>query len=241
MSEPPSNAPAAERAGPKWRQSLVPGMAVGATVLLAVLAAARRLGLYASAASSEGASEAALEGPWIWITSRALGAVALWALASEVVLGLALSTDHVSRALRPRVAKAAVLELHQLVGSVAIALTVAHAAVLLLGPGAPIDLFDLAVPGLMPYRTAVVAAGIVALYLLVAVQWSFSWRARLGPRWWRRLHGLSFVALALALGHGLVASSRAGADLLTYLVPATLVLTLLGYRLLERLRRRARA
>ena len=66
---------------------------------------------------------------------------------------------------------------------------------------------DAAVPGVSSYRPWAVAAGIGAAYLAVIIHVSFALRARIGARWWRRVHYGSFAVLVGALAHGITAGS----------------------------------
>ena len=215
------------------RSPLAPGLGLGlllgAAALLLLGAVAARLGL-ASAPPRPA-------GPWAWVTTRALGVTALIALALDVFLGLAMSTQRASRAVAAMVPRGRLLELHQVLGRAALMLTAGHALLLLADPYIGYDALDVLVPGLSSYRPLAVAAGILAAYLALLVHRSFRWRARLGAKGWRRLHALSFVAFFAALGHGLFAGSdtaSAGMRAL-YVALASITTALLALRLSEAL------
>jgi sulfoxide reductase heme-binding subunit YedZ len=70
---------------------------------------------------------------------------------------------------------------------------------------------DILVPGLIHYRPAAVAAGIVAAYLAALFGLSFYARRHVGAQRWRKLHRFSAVAWALSVVHTLTAGSDAGA------------------------------
>jgi DMSO/TMAO reductase YedYZ heme-binding membrane subunit len=65
--------------------------------------------------------------------------------------------------------------------------------------------------GTSPWITSRAALGILAAYGAILVHASFSWRRRIGPKTWRKVHYLSFFVFAAALLHGLLAGSDSGA------------------------------
>jgi len=178
------------------------------------------------------------DGPWLWIASRAAGVSAFLALALAVAFGLFLSTGAADRWL-PRRQSA---ELHRWLSAATLALIGVH-ALLLLGDGfVRFDLIAVLVPFASPYRPVAVGIGVLAGLSAVIIHGSFALRRRIGARTWRRLHYLSFVALALALAHGLLAGSDAGAAWMraVYLVTAAVVTALLAARVAAAAGRAAR-
>lgn len=161
-----------------------------------------------------------------WYVARASGIVAWALLAGSVWLGLALS----SRALGRRPAPAWLLDLHRAVGGLAVVFTGVHLAALLLDDAVTFRLVDLVVPMTAEWRPGAVAWGVVALWLLLAVEVSSLLRRRLGARTWRRIHALSFPLAVVASVHLLLAGSEAtnpvllGAVLATLLAAAVLAL-----------------
>jgi predicted ferric reductase len=140
-----------------------------------------------------------------WDTARASGFVA-WALASAAVLsGLQQSTR-----LARRPTPSWVLAVHRYAGALAVAFTGVH----LLGLAA--DSFigfgpsDLLVPFASGYRPSEVALGVVAMYLLVAVELSSLVMQRIPRRLWRGIHFSSYLIFALATIHGLTAGTDGG-------------------------------
>lgn len=180
------------------RKTFVPGLVIGAVLVLLVGAIGARLGVVAAPPRPDG--------PWMWVATRAAGVTALVALTLDVALGLALSTGVLDRSL----ARARSLELHRTLSATALALTAGHVLLLLADPFVRYDLLDAAVPGVSDYRPWAVAAGIGAAYLALVIHVSFELRARIGARWWRRLHYGSFVVLVGALAHGIAAGSDTG-------------------------------
>lgn len=132
-----------------------------------------------------------------WYVARASGIVA-WALAALSVLwGLALSTRALGR--KPRAPW--LLDLHRFLG----ALTVVFVAVHLIGLWADsyveFTAADLFVPFASPWKTAAVAWGVVAFYLLVAVEVTSLLMDRIPRRWWKGVHFASYALYALATVH----------------------------------------
>ena len=145
-----------------------------------------------------------------WHVARASGLVA-WGLATFAVLGgFALS----GRALpRRRVPPAWLTDVHRASGGLAVVFTVVHVVALLVDDYVDFSLVDIFVPFASQWRPAAVAWGVVAFYVLVAVEVSSLLRRRLPTVWWRRLHALSVPLFAFATIH-LVTAGADGAHLL---------------------------
>lgn len=193
------------------------GIAIGGILLLVLDAAAVRAGVAPGAIPK-------LAGSSLWVTSRAAGVTAFLALTLDVVFGLFVSTGAADR-LIPR---ARSVDVHRWLSTVALAMTGAHAIALLGDRFVRFDILDLLVPFLSSYRSFAVALGVLAAYGALVVHTSFSWRKRLGPRTWRRLHYASFFVFAAALLHGLLAGSDSGARGMQalYVTSATSVIAL---------------
>jgi predicted ferric reductase len=170
-----------------------------------------------------------------WYVARAGGLVAYALLAASTTWGLAVSTRLLGRWPAP----GWTLDLHRFLGGLALAFTGVHAAGLLLDTYVRFDLVDLIVPFTARWRPAAVAWGVVAWYLLVAVEATSLARRRLPHRLWRRVHVAAFPLLAAATVHLLAAGSdRANpAVLAMLLVTAAATAFLLVFRLLQRPRR----
>jgi len=142
--------------------------------------------------------------PVTWLIARAAGLVAFALLSISVTLGLMVST----KLLKPRWQKT-LFGWHQTLIWTGLAMLALHGGAILLDPVMRFGLTAVVVPGAAPWRPITVAAGVVAGYLMLALAISFRARRRIGQRRWRLLHYASFLAFALALGHGL----HAGTDL----------------------------
>ena len=79
------------------------------------------------------------------------------------------------------------------------------------------------VPFVSPWRPGAVAWGIVALYLLVAVELSSLLRRRMPTRVWRWIHLSSFLLYVAATGHLLAAGTDGASPWLLGPVWATMI------------------
>ena len=140
-----------------------------------------------------------------WLVSRATGITALAALALDVVVGLLVSTRLGDR----WIARGHLIELHGWLSPLALVLVVTHAGSLLADPYIRYDLIDVLIPFATPVRRFAVGLGVLSAYLALAVHASFGLRKWLGAKVWRRLHYLSFVALAAAAIHAAAAGTDA--------------------------------
>jgi DMSO/TMAO reductase YedYZ heme-binding membrane subunit len=163
-----------------------------------------------------------------WYATRITALLSYLALTASVVYGLLLSTKILDRIAH----RAVSFTLHQDLGSIGLALALAHAAVLMLDRSVPYTPTELLVPFSGPYRPIWVGIGQLTMLATVVVVVSFYLRKRTGPKVWRRLHYLAFIAFLGATIHGLMAGSDSGAEwvALGYLLAITLVAFLLTYR-----------
>ncbi len=197
------------------------GIGIGATLLLLLDAAAVRMGQATGAIPD-------LAGTSPWITSRAAGVAAFIALTLDVIFGLFVSTGAADR-LIPR---ARSIDVHPWLSTVALTMTGVHAVALLADRFVRFDLLDVLVPFVSSYRAFAVALGVLAAYGAVLIHASFSWRRRIGPKVWRKVHYISFFVFAGALLHGLLAGSGSGTPGMQalYVSSATAVAVLGIYR-----------
>lgn len=142
-----------------------------------------------------------------WYLARGSGIVALVLLVASLVWGVLLA----SRVLRPHDRPAWLLDLHRWLGACAVATTLVHLLGLWLDGYLDFGPRELLVPGASPYRPLAVGLGVIALYLLVAVEVTSLLRRRLTPRMWRTVHLLSYATAWLAVVHGALAGTDASA------------------------------
>jgi predicted ferric reductase len=142
----------------------------------------------------------------LWSTARASGIVA-WALVSLSVLwGLALST----RALGNRPRANWLLDLHRFLGAASVVFVGVHVLAIVLDSYVHFGLVEILVPLATSWRPVPVALGIVAAYLLVAVEITSLLRRRLPRRAWHAVHLASFPLFVLSTLHLLTAGTDHG-------------------------------
>jgi DMSO/TMAO reductase YedYZ heme-binding membrane subunit len=170
-----------------------------------------------------------------WFTARSAGLVA-WALCTASILwGLALST----RLVRRRGAPAWLLDLHRFLGLLSLTFTGVHMGALFVHskwefkdqPWGPKQLFII---GNSVYKPGWISWGIVAFYLLVAVQVTSWLMKRIRRKLWHTIHLSSFGLFVAASLHGLFAGTDRKNTLVQWgaLVGASMVLFLVIFRVL---------
>lgn len=138
-----------------------------------------------------------------WYVARSSGLVAWALLAASMLWGLALTT----RAFSGRAASRWLLDLHRWLGGLAVVFVGLHLATIVGDSYVHFGLADLLVPFASDWRPADVAWGVVAFYILVAVELTSLLRRRLPHKLWRAVHSLSFPLFAVATVHGLLAGT----------------------------------
>ena len=140
-----------------------------------------------------------------WYLARAGGLTAWWLLCVAVLWGLLLST----RVLGDRSKPAWLLDLHRMLGGLAVVFTAMHLVGLYLDTWASFTLRQLFVPLESEYRPLAVAWGVVAVYLLAAIEVTSLLRRRLPDVLWRWVHRTAFVVFVLSTVHVFTAGSDA--------------------------------
>jgi hypothetical protein len=172
-----------------------------------------------------------------WYLMRATGTVAYLLLSGATLWGLVLS----SKVVQDAVPAALALALHNILAWLGVALAGFHAFVLVFDGYYAYRFADVLLPFVGPYRPLWVGLGSIGWYLALLTSVSFRWRKWLGPKRWRALHALTFVAYALVTVHGLTAGtdSQAPGMHAVYIGSSVLVLFLTVYRLLAASTRRS--
>ena len=150
-----------------------------------------------------------------WYTARAGGIVAWGLLAASVLWGLALSTKAFGKRPRPNW----LLDMHQWLGTLTMVFLGVHIAGLMFDSYVDFGLTDVLVPFASSWDPAAVAWGVVALWLLLAVELTALGRRYLPKKVWRSVHYLSFPVFVLSTIHGVAA----GTDAATTFAVATVV------------------
>jgi hypothetical protein len=167
-----------------------------------------------------------------WYVARSSGLVA-WVIATaSIVWGLTLS----SRLVRRRGIPAWLLDLHRHLATLTVVFTAVHLVALVADNYVAFGWSELFVPMASPWRPGAVAWGIVALYLLAAIQITSLLMRRLPRRLWHAVHLSSFVLFVAATVHGIQAGADRSALAAQWgvLVGVTIVVTLVLFRLVNR-------
>ena len=140
-----------------------------------------------------------------WHVARAGGIVALALTGAAVVWGLLLST----RVMQGTPTLAWLLSVHRFLGALTVAFTGLHVAGLVSDSHVHFGWVEVLVPFTSSWRPSAVAAGVVAMYLLAAIQISSLMMRRLPRRWWRTIHQSSFALFLVSIVHGVTAGTDA--------------------------------
>ncbi len=141
-----------------------------------------------------------------WFVARSGGIVA-WALVTiSVCWGLFLSTRAANKAAQP----ANILDLHRFLGGLSVIFTAIHVAGLVLDSYVQFGWMDILVPWAASWKPSAVAWGVIAMYLLLAVELTSLAMKWLPRPFWRQVHRASFGLYIFATVHGI----QAGTDTL---------------------------
>lgn len=140
-----------------------------------------------------------------WYLTRSSGIVAWALLSAAVLLGLVVRTKVGAAPARPPWW----LDLHRFVGGLATVFTGVHLATLVADSYVEFGIVDLLVPGASDWNPGAVAWGVVALWLLLAVESTSLLQKRLPRTLWRWVHLTSYPLYWIATFHFLAAGSDA--------------------------------
>jgi sulfoxide reductase heme-binding subunit YedZ len=146
-----------------------------------------------------------------WYTVRATGLVA-WALVTAaVVWGLLLSLRQL-----PKPRPAWMLDLHRFLGGMTVVFVALHIVSLAADSFVGFDWDDLLVPYASAWRPGAVAWGILAFYLLIAVEGTSLLMRRMGRGFWHAIHLFSLLVFVAITIHALSAGADAQEPLLLF-------------------------
>jgi sulfoxide reductase heme-binding subunit YedZ len=141
-----------------------------------------------------------------WYLARATGLVA-WTLAvGSLLLGLALAT----RAMGPKPTGPWLLSLHRWCGGLTVVFAAAHIGALIADSFVTFDLADVLVPFAASWKPGAVAWGVVAFWLLLAIEVTSLPMRRIPKRVWRAVHLSSYGLAVMATLHGVTAGTDVG-------------------------------
>lgn len=167
-----------------------------------------------------------------WYLSRSSGIVAWLMLTASVLWGIVLATD-----LFPRWRRAAwLLDLHRWLAGLAVVFVAGHLAALVADGYTQFGPRELLVPFASTWRPTAVALGVVAVWLLVAVEATALARKRLPDEWWRGIHIASYAVFWTVAVHGALAGTDASQTLyiVTSIVALVAIVFAASYRALTR-------
>jgi methionine sulfoxide reductase heme-binding subunit len=170
-----------------------------------------------------------MSGTLPWYIARSAGLVAWALLSASVIWGLTMSNRTRPFGHRPR--PAWMLDLHRWLGGLATIFVGVHIVAILLDSYVNFSIVSVLVPFTAAWRTSAVAWGVVAMWLLLAVELTSLARRRLPRRAWRLVHGASFPLFGLATLHAFTAGTDAGSLLfIGAAVPVILIIAVLTAR-----------
>jgi DMSO/TMAO reductase YedYZ heme-binding membrane subunit len=167
-----------------------------------------------------------------WYLSRASGIVAWLMLTASVLWGIVLATDLFPKRRRT----ASLLAMHRWLAGLAFFFIAGHLFTLLFDSYTHFGLPDLLVPFASSWRPTAIAVGVVALWLLIAVEVTALAMKRLSKKWWRDVHIASYGVFWAVSIHGALAGTDASHALYTVTAIAALaaVVFAASYRTLSR-------
>lgn len=145
-----------------------------------------------------------MNGQLWWYVARSTGLVAWALLAASTALGV-IVTARGTAVRRP----AWFVDFHRGLSGLACLFVAGHLVAILADSFANLGFLDLFLPMRSSLSPGGLAWGIVALYLLVAVEATSLAQRRLPYRFWRRVHYLGLVIFLLSTAHGLLAGTDA--------------------------------
>lgn len=138
-----------------------------------------------------------------WYVARASGIVAWLMLTASVIWGVILSTKAFPARRRP----AWLLDLHRWLGGLTVWFVAVHIGALVADNYTAFGLADITVPFASSWRPGAVALGVVAAWLLAAVQLTSLAVKRLPRTVWRAVHLTSYATFWLTSVHAALAGS----------------------------------
>jgi predicted ferric reductase len=176
-----------------------------------------------------------------WYLTRSSGIIAWLMLTATVIWGILLSTKAFPNQRRP----VWLLALHRWLAGLMLSFLAIHLIALVADSYVSFGFVDLTVPYASDWKPGPVALGVIAMWLLVAVQATSLAMRRLPRRFWRIVHLSSYVAFWLTSMH----AAFAGTDTTSWLYRGGAAASILAvawalmYRVANRraVRRRERA
>jgi DMSO/TMAO reductase YedYZ heme-binding membrane subunit len=141
-----------------------------------------------------------------WFLTRSSGLVAWALLMASMVWGVLLAT----RVLKPHDKPGWLLDLHRWLGALTVVFVGVHLLALVLDDYVTFGWSDLLIPFASGYARFAVGLGVIALYLLIAVQVSSLAMRRIPTRYWRWLHLTSYALVLMTSWHAVLVGTDVG-------------------------------
>ncbi len=138
-----------------------------------------------------------------WLVSRSAGIVAWALIVASCSWGLLLATRALARRGVSRPSPAWIFSIHRFLGALCVVFTVIHVLAILFDPFVTFSVTDILVPFASTWEPLAVALGIVATYLLVAIEVTSLLRTRIPPRVWRGIHLSAYALLVCTSVHAI--------------------------------------
>ncbi len=138
-----------------------------------------------------------------WYFSRATGVMAWLMLAASCLWGIFLATRVFPRHRRP----AWLLDLHRLLGGLTVAFVAGHLVSLVADSYVHFGIVDLLVPFASSWRPSAVALGVVALWVLIAIELTSLAMHRMPRAVWHGIHLASYATFGFSSVHAWMAGS----------------------------------
>ena len=143
-----------------------------------------------------------------WYIARSGGIVALILSGASVLWGLLLSSRYLQGGPKP----AGLLNLHKFLGGLTVVFSLIHMAGLYFDSFVEFGVAELLIPFRSGWKPVEVAWGVIAFWLLLAVQGTSMVMRRLPRQLWKWIHMASYVLLPLGIVHGITAGTDAGSS-----------------------------
>jgi predicted ferric reductase len=138
-----------------------------------------------------------------WYAARSSGIFAWLLVTAAVCWGLMMSTRAAAKASQP----AGLMDLHRWFGALSVIFTGIHVLALVADNYLYFGWSEVLVPMASAWEPGAVAWGVVAMYMLVAIELTSLFMKRLPRRLWRSIHRLGLPLYLLSTVHGITAGT----------------------------------
>ena len=157
-----------------------------------------------------------------WYVARSSGILSWILLTGTVVWGILMPAKVTVPGVKRRVAW--ILDLHRWLGSLSLWFLALHLGALIADSYTDFSIADVFVPMLSDWKPGPVAFGVVAMWLLLAVQGTSLLMVKLPRRLWRQIHLTSYVSFGLVIAHSALAGTDSSNRLFAYSMAGSVLL-----------------